>query len=328
LNYGSVLGKPFALEGVIMEVRLAFLVLLVVVSSSAGAEEFDPDCDVNRDGVIDEKDIFRIQQQWHLAAPTPTPTPEAEITIDLPDLPVDATPLVLIHIPAGSFDMGSYDDSSWSWCYPCEQPVHTVNIGYDFYLGKYEITQGQWLAVMGSEPASGYGDGNDYPVYNVSWNDCQAFITALNALGQGTFRMPSEAEWEYACRAGTTTRFSFGDSTCNPNDSTPCDLSYYAWWGGNNSPNGTKVVGQKLPNAFGLYDMHGNVTEWCQDWWHGDYAGAPNDGSAWEAGGGTYRVFRGGDWLNTARFSRSSHRDRYYPTLTSSHLAFRVARDL
>ena len=306
------------------------IVLSMLIPGSTNAQEYDPRCDINEGGAIDSADQFLLQQSWHAVAATPTPLP-SEMTIDLPGLPAEAKPLVLVRIPAGSFYMGSNDDSSWSWCYPCEQPVHHVNIAYDFYLAKHEITQGQWLAVMGSEPASGYGDGNDYPVYFVSWNDCQAFVAALNAPGQGTFRMPSEAEWEYACRAGTTTRFSFGDSNCAPTGCTSCDLSNYAWWCGNNGASGapeygTKIVGQKPPNGFGLYDMHGNVWEWCQDWWHEGYTGAPADGSAWEAGGGTYRVMRGGRWSSDARYCRSSSRSRHSPAVTSYYLGFRVAR--
>jgi formylglycine-generating enzyme required for sulfatase activity len=255
------------------------------------------------------------------------PTGTDEITVDLPDLPAKAKPLVLVRIPAGSFQMGSNDDVTWSWCFPCEQPVHTVNIASDFYLAKHEITQGQWLAVMGSKPSHFSSCGDDCPVEMVSWNDCQAFVTALNALvSGGGFRMPSEAEWEYACRAGTMTRFHFGDSDCPPAGCVLCDLSDYAWWCENDSPSGTKIVGRKLPNAFGLCDMHGNVWEWCQDRWHDDYSGAPADGSAWEADGGTSRVLRGGAKSRSARRCRSSDRRRGNPTLTNSGVGFRVAR--
>jgi len=221
---------------------------------------------------------------------------------------------------------------SWSQSY--EQPVHTVNIGYDFYLGRYEITQGQWQAAMGSNPAHDYNVGSNYPVYYVSWNDCRAFVTALNALVPGGgFRMPSEAEWEYACRAGTTTRFSFGDSTCDPSVCLSCDLSAYGWWCGNDgapeTPEfGTKIVGLKPANPFGLYDTHGNVNEWCQDWWHADYTGAPNDGTGWEADVGIWRVHRGGAWGSPARRCRSSNRDGLMPSLSNFYQGLRIARDL
>jgi formylglycine-generating enzyme required for sulfatase activity len=255
--------------------------------------------------------------------PTPTRTPET-ITVDLPGLPQGAIPLVLVRIRAGSFQMGSNDDSSWSWCPSCEQPVHTVDIGYDFYIGKYEVTQAQWHALIERTPPSDYGVGDDYPVYNVSWNDCQSFITALNSLKKGTFRLPSEAEWEYACRSGSTTRFCFGDSTCSPSGCTSCELDAYARWCGNNDPYGSKPVGGKLPNAWGLYDMHGNVWEWCQDWWHDGYTGAPSDGSAWESPDDIYRVLRGGSWGDPPWYCRSANRYWDIPTYRFINNGFRL----
>jgi len=250
-----------------------------------------------------------------------------EIIIDLPNLPAEAKPLVLVLIPAGNFQMGSNDDSTWSWRPRCEKPVHAVDIGYDFYMGKHEITQGQWAAVMGSNPSQFSSCGYDCPVEMVSWNHCQAFVTALNDLvPSGGFRLPSEAEWEYACRAGTTTRFSFGESDCPPAGCVECELSDYAWWCGNDSPLGTKIVGLKLPNAFGLFDMHGNVWEWCGDRWHDDYSGAPVDGGPWEVDGGESRVLRGGGKSRSARRCRSSDRRPGKPTLTNSGVGFRVVR--
>ncbi len=259
-----------------------------------------------------------------------------EVTVYLPG----NVPLVLVHIPAGSFQMGSPDtERSRSFD---EGPVHTVNIGDSFYMGKYEITQGQWKAVMGTNPVpptSSYGVGDDYPVYYVSWNDCQAFVTALNAhiasTGQGaaTFRLPSEAEWEYACRAGTQTRFFFGDSlgaddypTDAPAGTLPGNRSDYMWFGFNNSPNGTKPVGTKLPNQFGLYDMSGNVWEWCQDYWHWVYTNAPSDGSAWESPTSSSRVLRGGGWDNSANRCRSAYRYGDTPDIRYAEIGVRFVR--
>lgn len=218
--------------------------------------------------------------------------------------------------------------------------MHTVTIGHDFYMGKYEVTQAQWKAVMhdwmttvsqnkmrisGSTPARHYGVGDQYPVYYISWEDCQAFISKLNQIGQGTFRLPSEAEWEYACRAGKPTRFYFGKSTGCRDDFKDCaagtmagNRTDYMWYSGNNDlpgqPGyGNKVVGQKKPNDFGLHDMHGNVWEWCQDTYHPYYRGAPTDGSAWETQASNDRVLRGGGWGYPARKCRSAYRDRSPP---------------
>ena len=247
-------------------------------------------------------------------------------------------PLELVRIPAGSFQMGSpnTERSRYDW----EGPVHTVTIAYDFYMGRYEVTQAQWLAVMGCSPggyAWNFGQGDSYPVYYVSWDDAQAFITALNKhitnTGQGpaTVRLPSEAEWEYACRAGTNTRFYFGDSL-SVGDECESDgvRSQYMWYCGSNGAYGepdygTKPVGGKLPNAFGLHDMSGNLWEWCEDDWHYSYTGAPATGSAWiDAPRGSYRVLRGGGWYGIARYCRSADRSTLWPDYRNDYFGFRL----
>jgi formylglycine-generating enzyme required for sulfatase activity len=272
--------------------------------------------------------------------PTPTPTPGAgpeETTVYLPS---DA-PMVFVRVPAGSFQMGSPDTERSR--HSDEGPVHTVTITYDFYMGKTELTQRQWLAVMGSwpgsAPSSTYGVGDNYPAYFISWSDCENFIAALNqhvtdtAQGPATFRLPSEAEWEYACRAGTQTRFFFGDSlsvddllTDGPAGTLPGNRSDYMWFLANNSPNGTKPVGTKIPNQFGLYDMSGNVWEWCRDYWHGSYTGAPTDGSAWLRPTSSYWVLRGGSWYLYANHCRSAYRDAIGPGTRSSQVGARFVR--
>ncbi len=196
---------------------------------------------------------------------TPTPTSLTEITIDIPNLPAGAMRLEMILIPSGTFMMGSPDNEKNRG--DDEGPRHQVTITQDFYLGKYEVTQAQWEAIMGSNPSNDYGVGNNYPVYYVSWNDCQTFIGKMNELGQGLFRLPSEAEWEYACRAGTETAFYWGE------DSDYTMIHDYAWFNGNNSPDGVKEVGLKLPNDWGLFDMSGNVAEWCLDVYDVHYYG-------------------------------------------------------
>lgn len=302
-------------------------------------DETSYELNLNPDARIDAQDLLLLIEEWRTEIPAPTPTPTStppkfeEITVELPGLPEDATPLILVRITAGSFLMGSSDDSTWSWCDSCEQPVHEVRIEHDFYMGKHEITQAQWTALMAILPATAYGVGDNYPVYNISWNDCQDFITELNKLQQGIFRLPSEAEWEYACRAGATTRFYFGDSVECATSCEDCaagllsgNRSDYMWYCGDNRPFGAKPVGGKLPNAFGLYDMHGNVWEWCQDLWHEGYLGAPIKGSAWEISPSSYRVMRGGFWNNQAFCCRAAHRFRYAPDFIHYGSGFRVVR--
>ena len=222
------------------------------------------------------------------------------VTLTLPG----GVKLETVQIPAGSFQMGSPEAERGR--YSDEGPVHTVNINYDFYIGKYEVTQAQYKAIMGSNPVYRCGIGDNYPVSHISWDHCQAFIGKLNQLDMGTFRLPSEAEWEYACRAGTQQRFYFGNSfgagdTCQDckAGTLPGKRSDYMWYCGNNAAPGepdfgAKPVGQKLPNAFGMYDMHGNIWEWCQDEYHPNYKGAPTDGSAWQGRGRAARTLRGG----------------------------------
>lgn len=193
-----------------------------------------------------------------------------------------------VYIPAGSFMMGS--NNGWDY----EKPVHKVTIGKGFYMGKYEVTQAQWQQIMERDPDS---DCDQCPVGAVSWNNAQNFIRKLNAMNDGyVYKLPTEAEWEYACRAGTTS-----DSVSN--------LDSIAWYRENSGNLGTHPVGQKQPNALGLYDMLGNVWELCEDVWHSDYKGAPTDGSAWLSGGDSkYRVWRGGSRLMDSYFLSYTYR--------------------
>ncbi|MBN2688225.1 MAG: formylglycine-generating enzyme family protein [Deltaproteobacteria bacterium] len=217
-------------------------------------------------------------------------------------------------IPNGTFMMGSPSNESGR---DNDETQHRVTISKPYYLQTTEVTQGQWKAVMGSNPLH-FRKGDDYPVEEVSWNDVQEFITKLNRKeNTNKYRLPTEAEWEYACRAGNTARFSFGDD-----DS---DLGRYAWYFSNSSGE-THQVAQKEPNAWGLYDMHGNVWEWCQDW-YGDYpSGHVTDQSG--PSSGSDRVLRGGSWCNLAGLVRSAFRLRRNPGFRYSYgLGFRFARD-
>lgn len=196
-----------------------------------------------------------------------------------------------------------------------EEVQHQVTITKSFYIGKYEVTQAQWEAVMGSNPSN--WKGSNLPVEQVSWDDCQTFLTKLNLLNQGTFRLPTEAEWEYACRAGTTTRFYWGADMGNT------DIANNAW-DGYNSDSKTHEVGKKLPNSWGLYDTSGNVLEWCQDW-HDDY---PSSSQVDPTGpsSGQFRVYRGGYWNCVHHYCRSARRFSNFPYFKSNGVGLRIIR--
>jgi formylglycine-generating enzyme required for sulfatase activity len=249
----------------------------------------------------------------------------------LPRTRTNQTGIEFVLVPAGSFMMGSTNGGD------NEKPVHQVTISQAFYMGKYEVTQAQWQSVMGNNPSNFKDCGGNCPVEQVSWDDAQNFVNKLNESNDGfRYRLPTEAEWEYACRAGTT-----GDYAG--------DLDAMAWYGNNSgrgrldaaeilrtdstnyykriTENGgqTHAVGTKLPNSFGLFDMHGNVWEWCQDWYHDSYNGAPSDGSAWLSGGEQkYRVLRGGSWDFDATHLRSALRFSYTPATCITESGFRV----
>ena len=237
------------------------------------------------------------------------------ITIPL-TLPSGATPLEMVLIQPGTFTMGSPANEIGHNSiagYGNEAPRHQVTLTNPFYIGKFLVTQAHWFAVMGTKPSS--WSGNNLPVEQITWNDCQEFIKKINALGQGTFRLPTEAEWEYACRAGTTTRFYWGD---DPNDS---DIKSFAWYRDNASDK-THEVGLKKSNDWGLFDMNGNVWEWCQDW-YGEYASDEQINPQGPATG-TDRVLRGGSWYNDAAGSRSATRNKFYVDYKNWANGFRV----
>ena len=235
-------------------------------------------------------------------------------------------------IPPGEFMMGSPESEEGRQ--DREGPQHGVRITRPFYLGVHPVTQSQWESVMGNNPSS-FSEGGgrsdrvsglstgDFPVESVSWEDAQEFIGRLNERSEETgrvYRLPTEAEWEYACRGGTTTRYYFGDDEA--------DLDEYGWYLGNTGgwlEGRTYPVGQKRANSWGLYDMHGNVREWCFDWFSGDYyANSPlEDPTGPESG--SLRVDRGGCWGLTAGSCRSADRSRSGPGSRIGSLGFRVA---
>ena len=223
-------------------------------------------------------------------------------------------------IPAGEFMMGS--PASEIRPHDYEDPQHRVKILKAFYMGVTEVTQGQWKAVMGTEPWKGTdcpGRTSDSAANYVSWNDATAYLGKLGGRVGGTYRLPTEAEWEYACRAGSAGECCFGDDERK--------LGEYAWYEDNAEDPGkdyVQPVGGKKPNAWGLHDMHGNVWEWCQDWYDEDYYA---DSPAADPGGprsGSCRVLRGGWWGGHPTLCRSAHRLGLSPTFTVNSFGFRV----
>ena len=245
---------------------------------------------------------------------------DGTFTLDLGN----CVPMVLVEIPAGTFDMGT-NSTEFSHL-EHSRPVHSVSISEPFYMGKYEVTQAQWKAVMGTSPWSGEMyvlEQADAPASYINAQDCQAFCDAVKTKTGHAVRFPSEAEWEYACRAGTTTEYYFGDDTLS-------DLDLYAWYEGNTWDEGEPyphAVGLLLPNDYGLYDMYGNVAEWCADYTHDNYIGAPNDGSAWLTGDPGTRITRGNSWDDTDKSCRSTTRSGSSATNRSDLISFRVALD-
>lgn len=212
--------------------------------------------------------------------------------------------LEFIWIPSGSFRRGS--DGAEAGRDPDEGPRHPVILSRGFFLGVHEVTQAQWMAVMGTNPAV-FRHGPEAPrrpVESVSWEDCRAFIARLAEIGAGRFRLPTEAEWEYAARAGSETRFPWGD------DPSGFATHQHAW-ANSRSMAITHPVGGKPPNAWGLHDMHGNVWEWCFDW-YGPYAGREQRDPT-GPGEGREKVFRGGSWFDFPPSLRSANRHRHRP---------------
>jgi formylglycine-generating enzyme required for sulfatase activity len=204
-----------------------------------------------------------------------------------------------IWVAEGCFQMGSPDNEAERG--PDEDPVHEVCVD-GFWMGKYEVTQTQWEKVMGSNPSFFTWDSR--PVENVSWNDTQEFLQKLNAqAGKEIYRLPTEAEWEYAARAGTETAYSFGADAAR--------LDEYAWYK-SNSGNKTHPVGLLKPNDWGFYDMYGNVTEWCQDWYESGYYSQSPSKNPQGPSSGKYRVQRGGSWSGDPYVCRSANRHSFY----------------
>ena len=231
--------------------------------------------------------------------------------------------MAFVYVRPGTFLMGSPDSESGRDL--DEGPLHEVTISQGFYLSRYEVTQAQWRAVMSTTPWSDsdryrtYGqEGPDYPAVNVSWDDAGTFLRKLNdAAGSDVYRLPTEGEWEYACRAGTTTPWSSGDKD---------ELRWQAWFVDNAGTRYTAKVGTKKANPWGLHDMHGNVWEWVQDWYARDYSGVSASTDPLGPASGSDRVRRGGDMGSNANALRSANRDAARPTHHYGDMGFRVLR--
>ena len=233
-----------------------------------------------------------------VASPTPQP---GDTVVDLGN----GIRFELAFIPAGEFRMGSNDGQA------DEFPVRRVVIRRGFLIGKYEVTQAQWMAVMGANPSSFTGD-ETLPVERVSWEDCQEFVRRLNDMTGGGWRLPTEAEWEYACRAGTDSEYGG-------------DLEQLGWHRENGGLR-PHPVGSKRPNRWGLYDTHGNVWEWCEDWYDPSSYGKTNGTERVGPRSGVFRVSRGGSWYDDAKLSRSANRNGTKPTARSVSLGLRLVR--
>lgn len=215
----------------------------------------------------------------------------------------------MVWVEGGTFRMGATSEQGSE--ISDEKPVHSVTLS-GYYIGKTEVTQALWQAVMGSNPS--YFEGDDLPVEQVSWDDCQEFIRKLNSLTGQNFRLPTEAEWEFACRGGNNSRgYKYSGSNYIDN---------VAWYDGN-SGDKTHPVATKSPNELGIYDMSGNVWEWCADW-YGDYSSGRQTNPKGPYGG-SIRVCRGGSWCNYAGLCRSSLRYYYYPSYRDYYLGLRLA---
>jgi formylglycine-generating enzyme required for sulfatase activity len=241
------------------------------------------------------------------------------VAVEAPERITNSLGMTLVRIPAGKFLMGSPDsdkDASSD-----EKPQHRVRITRPFYLGATEVTQGQYRAVTGQSP-SRFEGSDDLPVEQVSWEDAIRFCEKLNELEKGPLegarcRLPTEAEWEYACRARSMARYSFGDD--------PAGLGDHAWFDGN-SDGKTHPVGQKRPNAWGLYDMHGNVWEWCWDAYEADHYKQSPGADPLCSSQASDPVIRGGCWIHDPQAARSARRSRDAPVVRHRLLGFRVAR--
>jgi len=301
---GQVTGRGLAIAGLIASV--CTLLLWVLAAVGVGVLLVGPSGKEVQEGRSPLKAAAAPAAE-QLESAVPTAAMPAELTLDVGG----GVTMKMVLIPAGKFMMGSPDSAQGRIDF--EVPQHEVILSKPFYMGVTEVTQAQYQAVMGKNPSEFKGATN--PVETVSWNDATEFCKKLSEKTRQAVRLPTEAEWEYACRAGTQTAFSFGDDLSALGD--------YAWWDGN-SDKTTHPVGQKKPNSWGLYDMHGNVWEGCADW-YGEYPKGPATDPSGPATGDR-RVLRGGAWdLNVTGGLRCACRGNGAPSSRGNYVGFRCA---
>jgi formylglycine-generating enzyme required for sulfatase activity len=266
--------------------------------------------------------IMFLEHQYFIAQAHAEEKEPEFIIYGIEDLPrlnfTNSLGMEFVYIEPGSFMMGSPLDEPKRFN---NEKQHQVTLTKGYYIQTTEVTQGQWKAVMGDNPSKFSSYGNNCPVERVSWNDVQEFITKLNSQEDSGYRLPTEAEWEYACRAGTKTPFSFG--RCLSTDQANYDGKYPMPECSKGRYREKTIPAASLePNAWGLYDMHGNVCEWCQDW-----KGTYPSGSVTDPVGptsGSARVLRGGSWISDAWYCRSAFRLRIRPGYRSRYYGFRL----
>lgn len=273
---------------------------------------------LTKDGQLDDAKTVKLKLTELEAAVTPEASNDTTPSKPLKEIK-NIIGMKLVLIPAGEFQMGSPESSADDELNA--KPQHRVKISKPFFLGRHEVTQLQWKTVMKTEPWKGVGSvkvGDDYPATCVTWGEAVAFCTKLTQKDGRKYRLPTEAEWEYACRAKSNDHFHFGDR--------PAELDAYSWFEGNVGANKfAQRVGQKQPNKFGLYDMHGNVWEWCSDWYADDYYSKSPVMDPPGPPQGAVRVGRGGSWNHGPLFCRSAFRGKTSPTERHNILGFRVA---
>ena len=276
------------------------LVNQIIGSGSYSAQA----CDVNGDGEVNVSDVTALVNLIINGG--------GESEFKNQTFTVNGVSFEMIAVEGGTFTMGATDEQA-SDAYSDEKPTHQVTLS-SYYIGKTEVTQELWQAVMGSNP-SGFSGAN-LPVEKVSWEDCQIFIAILNELTGKYFRLPTEAEWEYAARGGSKSQgYKYSGSN------TVDDVAWYP----SNSSSKTHPVATKAPNELGIYDMSGNVLEWCSDWYSSSYYSSSSQYNPTGPASGSRRVYRGGSWGSSARLCRVSYRDYNGPSYRFYNLGLRLA---